>query len=254
MRRFISTPQRSFLTFVQQYQKGVTFTMGKLTSVKEPGLRIRIPFIQTMTKVNMRDNVVRLPLQKIITADNSTIEIDGVVSYRITDAEKAVIEVEHVHASIAELAQLKIREATCSLSVDSILKEKEHLNKALVDETIIEKFKKWGVHINSLELRDNKFDESMIRAMSKKAEALREREAQVIAAEAEILTAKKYSEAARTLNSQEGAMQLRGLETLLQVAKEKNTIILFPSNVLDRLSSSTVPIIVDVARDAKMAA
>ena len=182
--------KKTFFTFVYQYQKGVTFTMGKLTSIKEPGIRVKLPFVQTMWKVDMRTYLENLEPQKVITRDNVTIDVDGVVQYKIVDPEKAICNIERVRGSLKELAQLKIREELSHRNMNDILHNREELGQQLLDGTQ-ELTGDWGVELESIRIKDIIFDGSMTRAMAKRAEAERTAEAKMINAEADVRTAKK---------------------------------------------------------------
>lgn len=203
--------KRNFFRIVDQYEKGVTFTLGKLTAVKDPGLRIAIPFIQWMWKADMRTTLKSLARQEVITKDNVTIKVDGVVQFRVIDPRKAICNVNGVGSwekasdgdyhrvgvekAINELAQLKIREVLSHSDVNEILRNREELGCKLTEgaNSLLDD---WGVEIQSIRIKEINFDESMSRAMAKTAEAQRVAEAKMINAQADIETAKKYEEAA----------------------------------------------------------
>jgi regulator of protease activity HflC (stomatin/prohibitin superfamily) len=245
-----SVQKRNFFRIVDQYEKGVTFTLGKLTAVKDPGIRLKIPFIQQMWKADMRTTLNRLDRQEIVTRDNVAIKVDGVVQFRVIDPRKAICNVSGVGSfekdssgegyhrvgvekAINELAQLKIREVLSHSDVNEILRNREDLGNKLTEGTnaLVDD---WGVEIHSIRIKDINFDESMTRAMAKTAEAHRVAEAKIINAQADIETAKKYEEAAEIYGKNPTAMRLRELEAFTRLASEKsNCTILIPTQILD---------------------
>lgn len=231
---------RKFFTVIYEYEKGVTFTLGKLTSVKEPGFRIVVPFLQWMWKADMRVNLENLHRQDVITSDNVTIKVDGVVQYRVVDPAKAICNVDRVgyyrrgvDSVIKELAQLKLREELSHHDVNEILNNRELLSRQLLEGT--QKItSEWGIELQSIRIKDIIFDESMTRAMAKKAEAERIAEAKMINAEVDVKTAKKYEEASAIYKNDPTAMRLRELEAFTRMASEpSNMTILIPAQILD---------------------
>lgn len=244
-----SLKHRKFFTIVYEYEKAVTFTLGKVTSVKEPGFRIKIPFIQWMWKADMRTNLSDLARQEVITRDNVTIKVDGVVQYRVVDPKKAICNVEGVgkrvspkdessyqkgvEVAIKEIAQLKIREELSHRDVNEILHNLEELGQQLLEGTQ-QLTEDWGVKLFSIRLKDIFFDESMTRAMAKRAEAERTAEAKLINAEADVRTAQRYAEASQLYQENPTAMRLRELEAVTRMASEpSNTTIIVPSQILN---------------------
>jgi regulator of protease activity HflC (stomatin/prohibitin superfamily) len=227
--------KRNFFTVINQFEKGVTFTFGKMTSVKEPGLRVRIPLIQQVATVDMRTSVSDLRRQEVITLDNVTIKVDGVVQYKIVDPQKAVCNVQGVERAIKELAQLKIREELSHCDVNDILHKREQLNRSLLEGSQVSTID-WGVELQSIRIKDIVFDESMTRAMAKRAEAERTAEAKMIDAEADVKTAKKYEEASKFYSNDPTALRLRELEAISRMSREpSNLIVLVPTQILDTI-------------------
>eukprot|EP01113_Clastostelium_recurvatum_P024704 TRINITY_DN294_c0_g1_i3.p1 TRINITY_DN294_c0_g1~~TRINITY_DN294_c0_g1_i3.p1 ORF type:complete len:302 (-),score=64.78 TRINITY_DN294_c0_g1_i3:143-1000(-) len=218
--------KRDFFTIIEQYQRGVTFTLGRVTSVKGPGPRLQIPFIQEIAKIDIRTVVADLNKQEVITRDNVSISVDAIVYYRIVDAKIAVCSVEDIAKSVTDLAQVKVRELLSHSEVNQILHQREKFSSD-IKESVKEMATEWGVEIVNVSLKDIKFDEGMSRAMAKKAEAERLREAKIIHADSEVQTAAKLLEAARVLEKSPAALRLRELDTLQQVAKETNHSTLF---------------------------
>ncbi|MCH9613057.1 MAG: hypothetical protein S4CHLAM102_15610 [Chlamydiia bacterium] len=234
--------RRTFFKFVHEYEKGVSFTFGKLTAVKNPGIRINIPVIQEMWQADMRTDLAKLPHQEVVTRDNVTIKVDGTAQYRVIDAKKAICSIAGVGKKskgvkwmIMELAQLKMREVLSHYSVDEILQNREKLNQALLEGTQ-QLSGDWGVEVHSIRIKDIHFDDSMTRAMAKKAEAERTADAKLINANADVQTAEIYSKAAALYEKNPAAMRLRELEAVTRMATEKsNSFFVVPSQVFDTL-------------------
>lgn len=236
--RAMRTVGRTFLTVVQQYQEGVTMTLGKVTAVKEPGLRLAIPIFQKVIKVDMRTDLIALHKQEVITKDNVSIMVDAVVQFRVTGSRKAICSVNKYKEAISELAQLKLREVLSHSEVNSILHDRTKFSGEILEGSK-EQAAKWGIELEAISIKDIKFcHEGVIRAMAKAAEAEREAEAQVIAAKAEVRTAAAYTAAATTLTSNPIALKLREYETMLQISKEHGaTFVFYPSDALAKLRS-----------------
>jgi regulator of protease activity HflC (stomatin/prohibitin superfamily) len=230
------TASRTFLTVIQQYQQGVTLTLGKVTAVKDPGLRVAIPVFQKVLKIDMRTDLIALHKQEVITKDNVSIMVDAVVQFRVTNARKVVCAINRYKDAISELAQLKLREVLSHSDVNSILHDRTKFSAEILKGSK-EQAEKWGIELEAISIKDIKFcHEGVVRAMAKGAEAEREAEAQVIAAKAEVRTAAEYSTAAATLASNPIALKLREFETMLQIAKERGTTFVFyPSDALSKL-------------------
>lgn len=222
---------------INQYERGVVFRLGKVrTDVKEPGLRLIIPVIDQMRKVALR--IITLPVdsQQIITKDNVSIDVAAVAYYQVVDPIKSIVEIDNVVSATYQIAQTTVRNVVGQSSLDEVLSQTAGINekiKAILDVAT----EKWGIYVGTVELKDIKLPESMQRAMAKQAEAEREKRAKIIAAEGEALSATKLGEAADIINAHPIALQLRNLQVLSEIAVEKNSTIIFPSQFLDTVES-----------------
>lgn len=230
------TTSRTFITVIQQYEEGVTMTLGQVTAVKQPGLRISIPLFQKVIHVDMRTDLIALHKQEVITKDNVSIMADAVVQYSVMDARKAICSVNKYKQAISELAQLKLREVLSHSDVNEILHDRSKFSDKILNGSK-EQAEKWGIQLEAISIKDIKFcHEGVVRAMAKAAEAVREAEAQVIAAKVEVSTAEQYAAAALKLEKNPIALKLREYETMLQIAKEPgSTFVFYPSNALTQL-------------------
>jgi len=226
------------VAIVQQHQKGVVFRLGKLKSVRQPGLRFMVPLIDSMTKVSSRTVTLPIESQQIMTRDSVSIGVAAVAYFRRTDPVKALVEIENVTAAIYEIAQTTVRNIVGRSSLDHVLSQTEELNshiQAVLDHTA----ERWGVVVEMVELKDIQLPTSMQRAMAKEAEAEREKRAKIIAAEGEALSVGKLAEAADVISTHPVALQLRNLQVLAEIAIEKNSTILFPAPFMDSLRAVT---------------
>jgi regulator of protease activity HflC (stomatin/prohibitin superfamily) len=212
---------------LREYERGVIFTLGRFDKVKGPGLIIVIPLIQQMVRVDLRTVVMDVPTQDVISHDNVSVRVNAVVYYRVVDPEKAVIAVERFMEATSQLAQTTLRSVLGKHELDEMLAERDKLNEAI--QTILDRQTDgWGVKVTNVEIKHIDLDESMIRAIAKQAEAERQRRAKVIHAEGEQQAAQKLVEAAMKLAESPNAIQLRYLQTLGDIAGEKNSTIVFP--------------------------
>jgi regulator of protease activity HflC (stomatin/prohibitin superfamily) len=222
---------------VKQYERGVVFRLGKVDNhIKNPGLRLIIPIIDQMRKVSLR--VVTLPIdsQKIITKDNVSIDVAAVAYYHISDPVKSIVEIENVVAATYQIAQTTVRNIVGQSSLDEILSDTVVINDRI--KNILEKAtEKWGINVSTVEVKDIQLPDSMQRAMAKQAEAEREKRAKIIAAEGEQLSATKLGEAADIIAAHPIALQLRNLQVLSDIAVEKNSTIIIPSQFMDTIQS-----------------
>lgn len=223
---------------VQQYQRGVHFRLGRVIGVREPGLRFIIPIIDRLLRVSMR--IVTMPIQSqgIITRDNVSVDIAAVAYFRVIDARKAVVVIENVHAAIDQIAQTTLRNVVGQHSLDEVLAQTEKINasiRQILDTTTVE----WGVEVTLVELKDIQLPESMKRAMAREAEAEREKRAKIIAAEGEARAAAALGDASDTMMQHPLALQLRNLQTLLELGVEKNTTIVFPAPLMSAIGELT---------------
>ena len=215
------------LKILPEYERGVVFFLGRFQAVKGPGLRIVIPVIQRMVRVDLRVRVLDVPTQDVISRDNVSVHVNAVIYYRVMDAEKAIIQVEDFVLAASQLAQTTLRSVLGKHELDEMLAEREKLNQDI--RTILdEQTDAWGIKVANVELKHVDLDESMIRAIAKQAEAERVRRAKIIDAEGESQAAQKFLEAAQTLSQQPEAMHLRYLTTLHEISNEKSSTIIFP--------------------------
>lgn len=227
----------SGVRIINQYERGVVFRLGKVRpGVKQPGLRLIIPVIDQLRKVSLR--IVTLPIesQKIITKDNVSIDVAAVAYYQVADPTKSIVEIENVISATYQIAQTTVRNIVGQSSLDDILSETLAINEKIkaILETSTEK---WGIYVNTVEVKDIQLPDSMQRAMAKQAEAEREKRAKIIAAEGEALSAEKLGEAADVIAKHPIALQLRNLQVLNDIAVEKNSTIVFPSQFMDTVKS-----------------
>lgn len=220
---------------IQQYEKGVVFRLGKFSAEKEPGFRWIIPIVDRLVKVDMRIVTMPVQSQKIITKDNVSIDVAAVAYYNIVSAADAVIKVNNISHAIYEISQTTIRNITGQFSLDETLSQTAEINLK-IKEVIDAQTEHWGVLISIVEIKDIQLPDSMQRAMAREAEAEREKRAKIIAAEGELLAVDKLSQAADQIEKHPVALQLRSLQTLSEIAVEKNSTIIFPTNFMSTVS------------------
>jgi regulator of protease activity HflC (stomatin/prohibitin superfamily) len=212
---------------LREYERGVIFMLGRFYLVKGPGLIIVIPVVQQMVRVDLRTLVMDVPTQDLITKDNVSVKVNAVLYFRVLDPERAIINVENYMEATGQLAQTTLRSVLGQHELDELLAERERLNEDV--QTILDKqTDQWGIKVANVEIKHVDLDESMIRAIAKQAEAERERRATVFHAAGEEQAAAKLVEAAQKLSVQPEAMQLRYLQTLVEIAGEKSSTIVFP--------------------------
>jgi regulator of protease activity HflC (stomatin/prohibitin superfamily) len=212
---------------LREYERGVVFMLGRFYKVKGPGLVIIIPIIQQMVRVDLRTVVLDIPTQDLITRDNVSVKVNAVLYFRVVNAEPAIINVEDFMEATGQLAQTTLRSVLGQHELDELLSEREKLNSDI--QAILDKqTDQWGIKVSNVEIKHVDIDESMIRAIARQAEAERERRAKIIHAQGEQQAALKLTEAAAELSTQSGAMQLRYLQTLTEIAGEKSSTIVFP--------------------------
>jgi regulator of protease activity HflC (stomatin/prohibitin superfamily) len=215
------------IRILREYERGVIFMLGRFWKVKGPGLIIVIPGIQTMERVDLRTVVMDVPTQDVISRDNVSVKVNAVVYFRVIDPQKAIIQVENFYMATSQLAQTTLRSVLGQHELDEMLAEREKLNHD-IQQILDTQTDSWGIKVANVEIKHVDLDESMIRAIARQAEAERERRAKVIHAEGEQQAAAKLLEAAQTLSGQGQAMQLRYLQTLTEIAGDKNSTIVFP--------------------------
>lgn len=222
---------------ITQYERGVVFRFGKVRGgVKEPGFRVIVPIVDQMRKVSMRTVTLPIETQKIITKDNVSIDVAAVAYYQIIDPIKSIVEIENVVSATYQIAQTTVRNVVGQTTLDHVLSETSALNekvKAILDGAT----EKWGIYVSNVELKDIQLPDSMQRAMAKEAEAEREKRAKIIAAEGEAQSAQKLGDAADIIAAHPIALQLRNLQVLSEIAVEKNSTIIFPSQFMDTVDS-----------------
>jgi regulator of protease activity HflC (stomatin/prohibitin superfamily) len=222
---------------INQYERGVVFRLGRVRpNVKEPGFRVIIPIVDQMRKVSLR--IVTLPVesQKIITSDNVSIDVSAVAYYQVVEPTRSIVEIENVVSATYQIAQTTIRNVIGQSSLDDVLGKTSAINdkiKAILESATA----KWGVDVSTVEVKDIQLPDRMQRAMAKQAEAEREKRAKIIAAEGEALSAQKLADAADVIAQHPIALQLRNLQVMSDIAVEKNSTIIFPSQFLDTIDS-----------------
>ena len=219
---------------VTQYEKGVLFRLGRVIDVREPGLTFIIPVIDRLQKVSLR--IVTMPIQSqgIITRDNVSVDISAVAYFRVVDVVKSVVAIENVGAAIDQFAQTTLRKVVGQHTLDEALAETEVINaniRQILDVTTLE----WGVEVTLVELKDIQLPDSMKRAMARQAEAEREKRAKIIAAEGESMAAAALGDASDTMIAHPLALQLRNLQTLVELGVDKNTTVVFPAQLMSAI-------------------
>lgn len=212
---------------VQEYERGVVFRLGRLVGARGPGLIILIPFLERMVKVDLRTVTMDVPAQEVITRDNVTIRVNAVAYFRVMNPQDAVVNVADYIRATSQIAQTTLRSILGQSVLDELLAEREKINLQL-QEIIDEQTEPWGVKVSVVEVKDVELPVSMQRAMARQAEAEREKRAKIIHAEGEFQASQQLSQAARVINENPVAIQLRYLQTLTEIGAEKNTTIVFP--------------------------
>jgi regulator of protease activity HflC (stomatin/prohibitin superfamily) len=222
------------IRIVNQYERGVVFRLGKVIGIKEPGLRLIIPLVDRMVKPSLRIVTIPIPAQKIITQDNVTIDVAAVAYFKVTDAYKAVVEIENYNRAVNQIAQTTLRSVVGKYALDEILSETQKLNQSM-QEIIDTHSEPWGIKVTTVEIKDIKLPDSMQRAIALQAEAEREKRAKIISAEGEYLAAGKLGDAADIITEHPVALQLRIMQVLSNIAAEKNSTIVFPAQLLNSI-------------------
>jgi regulator of protease activity HflC (stomatin/prohibitin superfamily) len=214
----------SAIKVLKEYERAVIFRLGRLLGVKGPGIFLIIPIIDSIVKVDLRTRVIDVTKQRVITKDNVSVDVDAVVYYRVFDPEKAIVQVENYNEATTLLAQTTLRDILGQVELDSLLSEREKLNKQL-QSTLDVATDPWGIKIAAVTIKDVSLPEEMLRAIAKQAEAEREKRSRIIVAEGELQASKKMAEAASFYQKYPAALKLRELQTLSEVAREKNLIV-----------------------------
>lgn len=216
----------SFLRQVNQYERGVMFTMGKYSGTKGPGWRLVVPIFQGMRKVDMRLKAVDVPDQEAITKDNVSCQINAVIYYSVADAAKAIIEVENFYYAVSQLAQTTMRNVVGAVTLDELLSQRDNISKQ-IEEQIDKASDPWGINVATVELKDIKLPETMKRTMAKQAEAEREKRAVIINSEGEVIAADNIAKAAQTLAASPGALHLRTLNSINDISSDQSNTVVF---------------------------
>ena len=222
------------IRIVQQYERGVLFRFGRVIGEKAPGFVVIMPFVNTLRKVSFR--VVTMPIQSqgIITRDNVSVDVSAVSYYRVVDATKSVIAIENVKEAINQIAQTTLRKVVGQHTLDEMLAETDRIN-VVIKEILDVQTADWGVVVTLVELKDIQLPEAMKRAMARQAEAEREKRAKIIAAEGESMAAAALGQASDTMMQHPLALQLRNLQTLIEIGVDKNTTVVFPAPLMSTI-------------------
>ena len=212
---------------VQEYERGVVFRLGRLMGPRGPGLILLIPFIERMTKVDLRTVTMDIPAQEVITQDNVTIRVNAVAYFRVLDPNAAVVNVADFIRATSQIAQTTLRSVLGQSALDDLLSEREKINQQLA-RIIDDQTEPWGIKVSIVEVKDVELPQSMQRAMARQAEAEREKRAKIIHAQGEFQASQQLAEAAEIINQNPVTIQLRYLQTLTEIGAEKNTTVVFP--------------------------
>jgi regulator of protease activity HflC (stomatin/prohibitin superfamily) len=224
----------SAVRVIKQYELGVLFRLGRVLGAREPGLRVIIPFVDVLRRVSLR--IVTMPIQSqgIITRDNVSVDVSAVAYFRVTDAVKSVVAIENVTAAIDQIAQTTLRKVVGQHTLDETLSETDRINidiREILDVTTVE----WGVEVTLVELKDIQLPDSMKRAMARQSEAEREKRAKIISAEGESLAAAALGDASDIMMAHPLALQLRNLQSLVELGVDKNTTVVFPAPLMSTI-------------------
>jgi regulator of protease activity HflC (stomatin/prohibitin superfamily) len=217
----------SSIRVLREYERAVVFRLGRLVGGRGPGLFLLVPIIDRMVKVSLRTVVLDVPTQDVITRDNVSVKVNAVVYFRVFEANKAIVEVENYLYATSQIAQTTLRSILGAHELDELLSAREQINHSL-QEVIDRQTDPWGIKVSSVELKDVDLPPEMKRAMAKQAEAERERRAKVINAEGEYQAAQRLADAAEIIQTRPAALQLRYLQTFVELASENKSTILFP--------------------------
>lgn len=222
---------------VNQYERGIKFTMGRYTGMVNPGWRLVIPVFQFMKKVDLRTKAVEVPAQDAITKDNVSAKITAVIYYKIKDAAKSIIEVENVGYAVLQLAQTTMRNVVGEVTLDELLTMRQTLSEK-IEKIVEENTQLWGVEVSTVELKDINLPPDMIRTIAKQAEAERERRAVIINSEGEVVAAENLSKAAKMLAETPGALHLRTLNSINDISSDQSNTVVFtvPLEILQAMS------------------
>lgn len=222
---------------VKQYERGVVLTFGRFWGIKAPGLRLLIPGVQTMMRIDLRTVVMDVPTQDVILRDNVSARVNAVLYFRVVNPELAYLQVQNYYEATSQLAQTTLRSVLGQHELDQVLAERDNIN-ADIQKILDEQTDAWGIKVAIVEIKHIDIDESMIRAIAKQAEAERERRAKVIHAEGELQASTKLAEAAQVLSGSQGGLTLRYLQTLTNISGENSTTIVFPVDIVEKVAAA----------------
>jgi regulator of protease activity HflC (stomatin/prohibitin superfamily) len=224
----------SGIKIVNQYERGVILTLGRYSGIRLPGLRIVVPVIQHMTKIDVRSTPVDVPRQEVITKDNVTINVDAVVYFRVVDAAKAVLETNNYVYATSQFAQAALRDVVGNVELDSLLSQRDQISQE-IKQIVDSETDKWGIDVENVKIQNIELPQDMKRAMAKQAEAERERRAVIITASAEKAASREVAEAAHMLTQVPGGLSIRTLQTLEKIAVEpsQKTVFVLPAELME---------------------
>lgn len=231
---FIAAPG---IRIINQYERGVVLTLGKFSGVKGPGLRLLIPYVQTMRRVDVRTTPIDVPKQEVITKDNVTVGVDAIVYFRVIDSSRAMLETTNYVYATSQFAQAALRDVTGNFELDDLLSKREEISQK-IKEIVDAQTDKWGIDVENVKLQNIELPHDMKRAMAKQAEAERERRAAIITAEGEKAAAAAVSEAAAMLSKTPGGINVRTLQTLEKISGEpsQKTLVILPSELTGKIN------------------
>lgn len=231
---------------IKEYERGVVFRLGRLVGPRGPGVILLVPFAERMTKVDLRTVTMDIPVQEVITRDNVTIRVNAVAYFRVMDPNAATVNIADYRRATSQIAQTTLRSVLGQAELDELLSEREKINHEL-QAIIDDQTEPWGIKVSIVEVKDVELPNSMQRAMARQAEAEREKRAKIIHASGEYEASKQLADAARVISSEPGAMQLRYIQTLADIAVEQNSTVIFPipldlikpiMGIIDRVGSA----------------
>ncbi len=230
----------SSIKFVYEYERGVKFRLGHYITIMEPGMRLVIPMLESWYRVDMRVTVVDVPPQDAITKDNISLKVNAVLYYKVADASKSILEVEHYGYAVSQLAQTTMRDVVGTVELDTLLSHREDVSNR-IQQGVDEATDKWGIKVQNVELKHIDLPGDMVRTIAKQAEAEREKRAVIITSEGEKIAAVNLAEAARKLSATDGALHLRSLQTLNDLSSDQSNTVIFavPLEVLRAFEGGT---------------
>lgn len=229
---------------IKEYERAVVFRLGRLVGARGPGLVVVIPIIEKMVRVELRTVTMNIPSQKIITKDNVSIDIAAVAYYHVVDSQKSVVAIENVHDAVNQISQTTVRNVVGQFMLDQFLSQTVDINEK-IKNVIDVHTEPWGIQVTAVEIKDVILPDNMQRAMAKEAEAERERRAKIVAAQGEFQAAEKLGQAADIIANHPVALQLRTLQTMAEIATEKNSTIIFPAQFMTTVKEALETLRID---------